>query len=85
MSLRVFMAICILGCDFMLYVLFQWLYGEKHRKHVRKFPAKSQAERMQSGRPYVVKVKPEKIGIEADERTKADLAGNEPTLHIPAA
>jgi len=35
MSLTMFLAFCILGCDFMLYVLFQWIYGEKHRKHRR--------------------------------------------------
>jgi hypothetical protein len=35
MSITVFLAFCILGCDFLLYVLFQWIYGEKHRKHAR--------------------------------------------------
>jgi len=28
MPLTVFLAFCILGCDFLLYVLFQWIYGE---------------------------------------------------------
>jgi hypothetical protein len=32
-SLTVFLAICILGCDFMIYVLFHWLFGEKRPKH----------------------------------------------------
>jgi hypothetical protein len=36
MSLTIFLAFCILGCDFLLYVLFQWVYGEKHRKHARR-------------------------------------------------
>jgi len=36
MSLTIFLAFCILGCDFLLYVLFQWIYGEKHRKSVRR-------------------------------------------------
>ena len=36
MSLTFFLALCILGCDFLLYVLFQWVYGEKHRKHARR-------------------------------------------------
>ena len=36
MSLTVFLAFCILGCDFLLYVLFQWIYGEKYRKHARR-------------------------------------------------
>ena len=36
MSLTAFLAFCILGCDFMLVVLFQWLYGEKHRGHTAR-------------------------------------------------
>ncbi len=36
MSVTVFLAICILGCDFLLYVLFQWIYGEKYRNHPRR-------------------------------------------------
>jgi hypothetical protein len=32
MSLTLFFAICILGCDFMIFVLFKWLYGEKRRE-----------------------------------------------------
>jgi hypothetical protein len=31
MSPIVFLAICILGCDALLYFLFQWTYGEKRR------------------------------------------------------
>jgi len=42
MSLTMFLAFCILGCDFMLYVLFQWIYGEKHRKHPRRLTAAEQ-------------------------------------------
>jgi hypothetical protein len=40
MSLTVFLAFCILGCDCLLYVLFQWIYGEKHRKHARRVAAR---------------------------------------------
>jgi hypothetical protein len=83
MSLRVFMAICILGCDFMLYVLFQWMYGEKRRKHVHKSPPKSRAMRMQESRPYVVK--PEKSEIEAKEKSKVSSEGDARTLEVPAA
>jgi hypothetical protein len=31
MSLTLFFAVCILGLDFMIFVLFKWLYGEKTR------------------------------------------------------
>jgi hypothetical protein len=42
MSFTVFLAISILGCDFLLYVLFQWVYGEKRRKVSRRRPASTQ-------------------------------------------
>ena len=42
MSFTVFLAICILGCDFLLYVLFQLVYGEKRRKVSRRPPASTQ-------------------------------------------
>jgi len=45
MSVTVFLAICILGCDFMLYVLFQWVYGEKHRKHAHRVAARAEKRR----------------------------------------
>jgi len=40
MSLTMFVAFCILGCDFLLYVLFQWIYGEKPRNHARRSAAR---------------------------------------------
>ena len=83
MSLTVFMAICILGCDFMLYVLFQWLYGEKRRKHVRKSPSMNATPRMRESRPYLVK--PEQSGNVSKEQSEASLAGTEQTLHASAA
>jgi hypothetical protein len=33
MPLTIFLAFCILGCVSLLYVLFQWTYGENRRKH----------------------------------------------------
>ena len=36
MAITMFLAFCILGCDFLLYFLFQWVYGEKRRKHPRR-------------------------------------------------
>jgi hypothetical protein len=45
MSLTVFLAICILSCDFLLYVLFQWVYGEKHKNHARRVAARRQKRR----------------------------------------
>jgi hypothetical protein len=40
MSVVVFLAFCIIGCDFMLYALFQWTYGEKRRNHARQSAAR---------------------------------------------
>jgi hypothetical protein len=47
MSITMFLAFCILGCDFMLYVLFQWIYGEKHRNRARRL-----ANRRHKGRTF---------------------------------
>ena len=49
MSVTVFLALCILGCDFLLYVLYQWIYGEKHRKHARRAGARAAKRRSLSG------------------------------------
>jgi hypothetical protein len=57
MSITVFLAICILGCDFLLYVLFQWTYGEKHRNHPRRSAARRERRPTLSkevGEPTVV-------------------------------
>jgi hypothetical protein len=40
MSLTMFLALAILGCDFLLYALFQWIFGEKHREHARRVAAR---------------------------------------------
>lgn len=53
MSLTVFLALCILGCDFLLYVLFQWIYGEKHRKHARRIAARRERHRTLSAKEVV--------------------------------
>lgn len=50
MTLTVFLAFCILGCDFLLYVLFQWVYGEKHRNHPRGMAARREKRRTLPGK-----------------------------------
>jgi hypothetical protein len=51
MSLTVFLAFAILGCDFLLYVLFQWIYGEKkHRNHARRSAARRNRRRTLSSK-----------------------------------
>lgn len=50
MSLTMFLAFCILGCDFLLYALFQWIYGEKHRNHARRSAARRERRRALSAK-----------------------------------
>jgi Flp pilus assembly protein TadB len=58
MSLTMFLAFAILGCDFLLYALFQWIYGEKHRNHARRVAARREKRRAlstkQAGHPRVL-------------------------------
>jgi len=39
MSLTVFLALCILGLDFMIYAFFQWIYGDKRSALARQLAA----------------------------------------------
>ena len=43
MTLTLFLALSILGLDFLLYALFQWTYGERRRKRVRPRTANRRA------------------------------------------
>lgn len=58
MSLNVFMGICVLACDFLIYAFFQWTFGEKRRESVRTHPppktAKKKAIEIAAQRPYIV-------------------------------
>ncbi len=50
MSLTVFLVFCILGFDFLLYVLFQWIYGEKYRNHARRVATRRERRRALSAK-----------------------------------
>ena|ERR1700721_1915250 len=55
MSATVFLAFCILGCDFLLYVLYQFTYGEKLRGLSRRSAAPRQVAMNQPDpRPFLV-------------------------------
>jgi len=57
MPLTAFIAICILGIDFMVYALFEWTYGDKRRAISRKIALlRSQAQPFRA-RPFVVTFK----------------------------
>jgi hypothetical protein len=51
MSATIFLAICILGCDVLLYFLFQWTYGEKRRGLARRANSRPYATHPQKGQP----------------------------------
>jgi len=55
MSATVFLAFCILGCDFLLYVLYQFTYGEKRRGLSRRSKATKHAPMNQpDARPFLI-------------------------------
>ena len=54
MSLTVFLAGCILGLDFMIYALFQWIYGDNRSALTRQLAARKKALKELSPRPFLV-------------------------------
>jgi len=54
MSVTVFLALCILGMDFLIYALFEWTYGEKRSALARRIAAHREAVKEQAPRPFVV-------------------------------
>src|SRR5579863_1787337 len=53
MSATLFLAFCILGCDFLLYFLFQWIYGEKRRGLSRRSAAPRTTANQPDARPFL--------------------------------
>ena len=53
MSLTIFFAICILGLDFMIFVLFKWLYGEKERNRLLRSARRTHTAGSQTPAYYV--------------------------------
>ncbi len=57
MSLNVFIAICVFGMDFLIYVLFQWMYGDKRQAMANKLAAQriamNEETRRRRGRSWV--------------------------------
>jgi hypothetical protein len=50
----VFVAICVVGIDFLIYVLFQWTYGDSQREVARRIAARRGAMPGEATRPFVV-------------------------------
>jgi hypothetical protein len=55
MSFTLFMALCILGCDFLIYILYQWAFGERRRTLMRRATSRRRVEALQNpqARPTV--------------------------------
>jgi hypothetical protein len=62
MSLTVFLALCILGLDFMIYALFQWTYGDKRSAIARQLGADKNPLKKQSTRLFLVASQEAAIG-----------------------
>jgi hypothetical protein len=54
MSINVFLAFCVLGADFLIYFLFQLVYGEKRRTRRRRLPSDFYRRPEKSSSPYTV-------------------------------
>jgi len=73
MSLNIFLVICILGIDFMIYVLFQWIFGDKRKTIARQVALSRKALGEELARPYLVASQPPPNA--AKESKQTDMAG----------
>jgi hypothetical protein len=56
MSLTIFLAIFILGCDLMIFVIFKWAFGEKYRARARRVAIrKAAAAKLGASPPHPVR------------------------------
>ena len=54
MSIYIFLSLCILGINFMLYMLFQWTYADKRRAMTRKTDVVRKMPKAQPARPFPI-------------------------------
>src|ERR1700723_2944482 len=54
MSATLFLALCIVGCDFLLYFLYQWTYGERRRGLSRRARSRKTAMNQPDARPFLI-------------------------------
>lgn len=66
MSLNFFMMVCVIGVDFLIYVLFQWTYGDKRRALQKKLAEQRKAMEAERSRPFVVR--PKRVGAVTQAR-----------------
>lgn len=62
MSATLFLAFCVLGCDFLLYALFEWTYGEKRRRLSGRSRAPKPPMNQPNPQPFLVSSRPAGMG-----------------------
>lgn len=62
MSATLFLAFCILGCDLLLYFLYQWTYGERRRGLARRSRAPKTSMNQPDARPFLVASRKSAVG-----------------------
>jgi hypothetical protein len=66
MSVTIFIAICVLAIDFLIYVLFQWTFADKRAALQKKLAEQRQALHREPARPFLVS--PRKVGPQTQAR-----------------
>jgi hypothetical protein len=66
MSLTIFIAVCVLGIDFLIYVLFQWTFADKRRAIQKQLAAQRKAIHGESAGPFLVSSR--KVGPQTQAR-----------------
>ena len=78
MSLTIFLALCILGLDFMIYVLFMWLYGDRRALIARRVAEQRKAAQAEAAGLIIFPAsKSAPVHREPGEATCAGDSGNE--------
>jgi hypothetical protein len=78
MSVTLFLAICILGIDFMVYALFEWSYGDKRKAIARQVAAHRNVAGEKPRGPFLVASragdpgKQESHGIRDEQTSKSE-------------
>jgi hypothetical protein len=86
MSATLFLALCILGCDFLLYFLYQWTYGERHRGLSRRSRAPKIATNQPDSRTFLVtSPKSTTGGVQRFPGLRGELRSKKPAILNNAA
>ena len=51
MSFTVFLTLCVVGCDFLIYFLYEWAFGERRRTRMRNAASRQRAEALANPQP----------------------------------